>query len=56
MTQRSTVHDTLVVERKFDYKPELVFAAWASADAKAQWFAGPAGWTTRRGVCTEPIY
>jgi len=48
MTQRSTVHDTFVIKRNFAFKPELVFAAWASAEAKSHWFAGPKGeWTQK---------
>jgi len=47
MTQRSTVHDTFVIKRNFAFKPELVFAAWASAEAKSHWFAGPTGWTAQ---------
>lgn len=41
---RSVVHDTLVVRRNFQYSPEKVFAAWASADAKSKWFVGSGGW------------
>ncbi len=48
MTQRSTVHDTFVVNRSFAFNRELVFAAWASAEAKSHWFAGPTGWTALR--------
>jgi uncharacterized protein YndB with AHSA1/START domain len=47
MTQRSTVHDTFVIERKLAFEPGLVFAAWSSAEAKSQWFAGPNGWTAQ---------
>jgi uncharacterized protein YndB with AHSA1/START domain len=45
MTQRSTIHDTFVINRNFSFRRELVFAAWTSAEAKSHWFAGPAGWT-----------
>jgi uncharacterized protein YndB with AHSA1/START domain len=44
MSKRSTVHDTFVINRSFAFRPELVFAAWTSAEAKAQWFVGPSGW------------
>jgi uncharacterized protein YndB with AHSA1/START domain len=47
MTQRSTIHATFVINRNFTFKPELVFAAWASAEAKSHWFAGPTGWTAQ---------
>jgi uncharacterized protein YndB with AHSA1/START domain len=47
MTQRSTVHDTFVIHRNFNFKRELVFAAWASAEAKSHWFAGSSGWTAQ---------
>src|SRR5258708_933006 len=47
MTQRSTVHDTFVIKRNLAFKPELVFAAWASTEAKSHWFAGPTGWTAQ---------
>ena len=47
MTQRSTVHDTFVIHRNFNFKRELVFAAWASAEAKSHWFAGASGWTVQ---------
>ena len=33
-----------MIERDFSFEPELVFAAWASAAAKAKWFVGPPGW------------
>jgi uncharacterized protein YndB with AHSA1/START domain len=44
MSKRSTVHDTFVINRTFGFRPELVFAAWTSAEAKSQWFVGPSGW------------
>jgi uncharacterized protein YndB with AHSA1/START domain len=44
MSKRSTVHDTFVINRSFAFRPELVFAAWTSAEAKSQWFVGPSGW------------
>jgi uncharacterized protein YndB with AHSA1/START domain len=37
---RSTEHATFVIERSFPVDPGRVFAAWASAEAKAKWF-GP---------------
>jgi uncharacterized protein YndB with AHSA1/START domain len=44
MTQRSTVHDTFVIDRTFAFKREFVYAAWTSAEAKSRWFVGPSGW------------
>ena len=40
----STHHHTFVIERQIDASPSLAFFAWADADAKAQWFAGPNDW------------
>jgi uncharacterized protein YndB with AHSA1/START domain len=44
MSKRSVVHATFVVERLYDAKPERVFVAWASAEAKGHWFGGPDEW------------
>lgn len=44
MSKRSVVHATFVVERLYDAKPERVFTAWASAEAKGHWFSGPDEW------------
>jgi uncharacterized protein YndB with AHSA1/START domain len=43
MTGRSTEHATFVIERSFPAPPARVFAAWASTEAKAQWFGPPGG-------------
>jgi uncharacterized protein YndB with AHSA1/START domain len=43
MTERSTAHATFVIERTYPQAPARVFAAWASAEAKATWFFGPPG-------------
>lgn len=40
MNGRSTEHATFVIERAFEAQPPRVFAAWATAEAKSQWF-GP---------------
>ncbi|HEX4435735.1 MAG TPA: SRPBCC domain-containing protein [Solirubrobacteraceae bacterium] len=40
MSTRTTEHATFVIERSFPADPSRVFAAWASAEAKAKWF-GP---------------
>lgn len=41
---RSTVHATFVIERRLQFSPNAVFAAWADPAAKARWFAGPTEW------------
>ncbi|HEY7631876.1 MAG TPA: SRPBCC family protein [Thermoleophilaceae bacterium] len=38
MTERSVTHSTFVIERTYDAPPARVFAAWASQEAKCQWF------------------
>ena len=44
--ERSSRHGMFVVERRYDARPAQVFAAWASPEAKSQWFHGPRGeWT-----------
>ena len=40
MKERTTQHDTFVIERHYPVKPARVFAAWADPVAKARWFAG----------------
>ena len=42
MSERTVEHAIFVVERHYDAAPERVFAAWATRDAKAQWFGSPA--------------
>jgi uncharacterized protein YndB with AHSA1/START domain len=45
---RSTEHATFVIERAYLASPSRVFAAWATAEAKARWFCGPADlWTQK---------
>ena len=43
MTQRSVTHATIAIERTYNATPASVFAAWASAEAKKQWFGGAQG-------------
>jgi uncharacterized protein YndB with AHSA1/START domain len=38
MTQRSVTHATFAIERTYDAPPAEVFAAWATPEAKAEWF------------------
>jgi uncharacterized protein YndB with AHSA1/START domain len=40
----SAQHATFVIERNFAASPAQVFAAWASEQAKARWFAGSEAW------------
>jgi uncharacterized protein YndB with AHSA1/START domain len=40
MSDRSVVHATFVIERKYDASPAHVFGAWSDPAAKASWF-GP---------------
>jgi uncharacterized protein YndB with AHSA1/START domain len=42
MSKRSSTHATFVIERDYPAPPTQVFGAWASLEAKAQWF-GPEG-------------
>jgi uncharacterized protein YndB with AHSA1/START domain len=39
--ERSVNHTTFVLERRYPAAPSRVFAAWASADAKAIWMDDP---------------
>jgi uncharacterized protein YndB with AHSA1/START domain len=38
MTERSVKHATFQIERNYGATPAQVFAAWATPEAKAQWF------------------
>jgi uncharacterized protein YndB with AHSA1/START domain len=42
MPARSVTHTNFTIERRFDAPPARVFAAFASKEAKANWFAAPA--------------
>jgi uncharacterized protein YndB with AHSA1/START domain len=44
MTEPNVAHGVFTVERTYDASPARVFAAWSSAEARAQWFFGPEGW------------
>jgi uncharacterized protein YndB with AHSA1/START domain len=39
----SVVHDSFSIERSYPVPPEKVFAAWATIDAKKQWFGNEDG-------------
>jgi uncharacterized protein YndB with AHSA1/START domain len=39
----SVVHDSFSIERSYPVPPERVFAAWASLEAKRQWFGNEEG-------------
>lgn len=41
MSDRSVLHATFSLERRYEAPPGRVFAAWADPRAKARWFAGP---------------
>ncbi|MGE5088227.1 MAG: SRPBCC family protein [Candidatus Levyibacteriota bacterium] len=41
---RASQHGSFTLERVYDATSARVFAAWASAEAKARWFAGPDEW------------
>lgn len=44
---KNLVHSTFVIERTFPSSPAQIFAAFADPAAKAKWFAGPPGTTSR---------
>lgn len=48
MSQPTVVHASFTIDRVYPATPARVFAAWASAEAKGRWFAGPNGWTQVR--------
>jgi uncharacterized protein YndB with AHSA1/START domain len=48
MSERSTRHDSFVLERTYPAAPARVFAAWAEPTAKARWFVGPGDWRRSR--------
>jgi uncharacterized protein YndB with AHSA1/START domain len=39
----SVVHDSFSIERTYPARPEQVFAAWATIEAKAHWFGNEEG-------------
>ncbi len=44
---KAVVHNVFTVRRRLSFAPATVFAAWASPEAKARWFAGGGGWTEK---------
>ena len=45
MTNRNVTHAVFTIERTYAAAPARVFAAFASPEVKARWFAGPDEWT-----------
>src|SRR5882724_4753990 len=45
MSDRSTRHDSFVIDRIFPVPVQRVYEAWAQRDAKERWFKGPNEWT-----------
>jgi uncharacterized protein YndB with AHSA1/START domain len=41
LSRRTVEHAIFVVERRYEAPPDRVFAAWASTEAKTQWFGRP---------------
>ena len=41
------VHETIMLERRYDATPERVFGAFADPTVKALWFHGPEDWPTQ---------
>ena len=41
MTERSIIHSSFTLERRYPADPKRVFAAWSDPVAKARWFAPP---------------
>ncbi|HEU0221266.1 MAG TPA: SRPBCC family protein [Paracoccaceae bacterium] len=46
MTERSTVHATITVERTYGAEPARVFRAWADPALRVQWDVPGEGWET----------
>jgi uncharacterized protein YndB with AHSA1/START domain len=44
MTERSTNHSTIVIERTYDASPSRVFAAWSDPEALLRWGSAGEGW------------
>jgi uncharacterized protein YndB with AHSA1/START domain len=49
MSERSTEHATLVIERTYPASPARVFNAFADPEAKTRWFVGPDEWELQGG-------
>lgn len=39
MSERNIIHGGFSIERRYDFTPEIVFAAWSDPAAKYRWFA-----------------
>ena len=44
MTERSTNHSTIVIDRTYDASPSRVFAAWSDPEALLRWGSAGEGW------------
>ena len=47
---RQVHHHVFVIEREFTHAPALVFFAWSDAQARRDWFRGPADWVVGEQV------
>ena len=48
MTERSVVHASFAIERRYDASPARVFAAFADPAQKRRWFAEGEGWAVEQ--------
>jgi uncharacterized protein YndB with AHSA1/START domain len=48
VTERSVIHSTFVIERRYPAAPSKVYFALSNPAAKKRWFVGPDDWGTSR--------